>query len=304
VLPFAFLLLIEPFLPFDWSGDFAEDSAEAAAILGIVAGVALRRAWEHLRPTQPARAADGFVEAPAHRRKIPVDLVRRLVSRKAIDDAIDLLRLRLDAFPRGLYQPVASLPLRVATRGRGTESRWNSIAPLVSELGVRDAVDIGANAGYFSIQLGSSGVRTIAIEGDPPIFRIALLAVRRSGLQNVAPLALELEPDNVELVPPADCVLFLSIWHHFVREYGLDAAGRMLAAIWDRTRKVMFFDTGEAEMPPSFGLPDMGGDSRAWLERYLAETCDGSTITYLGRHDAFDAAGNRCRRNLFAIVRG
>jgi hypothetical protein len=299
-LPLAFLLLIEPFLPVGWSGDVAEDSAAAAMILGVVAGVAVRRGWDYGRPRRPAH---GFVEAPAHRWKVVTDLARRLVNRRAIDSAIDLLRLRLDVFPRGLYQPVATLPLRAATRGRGSASRWEAIAPVLDELDVRDAVDIGSNVGYFPLQLGSAGIRTLGIEGDPPIFRTGLLAVRRSGLKNIGAISLELDPGNVDMVPPADAVLCLSVWHHFVREFGLEDADRMLATIWERSRKVLFFDSGENEMPASFGLPDMGDDPRGWLARHLGATCRGGRAEYLGRHEAFDATGNRCQRSLFGVIR-
>jgi hypothetical protein len=65
----------------------------------------------------------------------------------------------------------------------------------------------------------------------------------------------------------------------------------------------MFFDTGEDEMPPSFGLPEMTPDTRTWLEGYLSSTCAGSEVRHLGTHAAFDADGNPCRRNLFAVVR-
>ena len=78
------------------------------------------------------------------------------MSRQRLDGWIDLLRLRLDSFPSGRYQPVAALPGRVAKRADGSVSRWAAIAPVVRELGVRTAVDIGAGEGYFSLKLGAS----------------------------------------------------------------------------------------------------------------------------------------------------
>ena len=65
----------------------------------------------------------------------------------------------------------------------------------------------------------------------------------------------------------------------------------------------MFFDTGENEMPACFGLPAMTPDPRSWLEHYLSDTCPGGEVRHLGRHAAFDADGNPCERNLFAVVR-
>ena len=212
-----------------------------------------------------------------------------------MDDALDRLRLRLDMFPAGVYQPVPTLPFRHATRARGSESRWAAMSPLIQSLAPRQAVDVGADAGYFALQLGWLGVPTVAMDGDPRAQRTAMLAIRRSGLHTVAVTSLRLEPANVDLVPPADCVLVLSVWHHFVRDYGIEAATTMVQSIWAKTGKVMLFDTGESEMPPSFGLPSMVPDGRTWLRDYLAHACAGSRIEHLGRHAAFDAEGDALR---------
>jgi hypothetical protein len=230
-------------------------------------------------------------------------VLRRLVDRRRLDGWIDLLRLKLDTFPNGRYQPIGALPGRVAKRADGSVSRWAAIDPVARELGVRTAVDVGANEGYFSLQLGTSGVTTVALEAAPTNQRTALLAVRRSGLDNVGVLALELRDDTVEMVPAADCAVFLSLWHHLVRDDGLESATAITSRIWSKTAKVMFFDTGEEEMPASFGLPAMTPDPRTWLERYLSHTCPGSEVRHLGRHPAFDADGAPCERNLFAVVR-
>ena len=56
-----------------------------------------------------------------------------------------------------------------ATRGLGSESRWEAILPVVREQAVETAVDIGACEGYFSIMLGEAGIPTIALEGDPGV---------------------------------------------------------------------------------------------------------------------------------------
>ena len=287
----------------------------------VTAGVYPRARWTHStfnyagsmpRPTlrhvslrrreRPGRPS-GYLERPAHRHKAARLVVRGVVKRRWMDDALDRLRLRLDMFPAGVYQPVPTLPFRHATRARGSESRWAAMSPLIQSLAPRQAVDVGADAGYFALQLGWLGVPTVAMDGDPRAQRTAMLAVRRSGLHTVAVTSLRLEPANVGLVPPADCVLVLSVWHHFVRDHGLEAATTMVQSIWAKTGKVMLFDTGESEMPPSFGLPAMVPDGRTWLRDYLAHACAGSRIEHLGRHAAFDAEGEPCERNLFAVVR-
>ncbi len=231
------------------------------------------------------------------------DPIRRLISGRPVDSILDGLRLRLDNFPDGLYQPAPWLPLRTATRAAGSQSRWEAMQPLVGSLGVTSALDIGANAGFFSIQLGRLGIPTVAVEAEPPNVRTALVAVERSGVKGVGVLVLEVGPDTVRLLPSTDCTLCLSIWHHFVRAHGLEVATGMLKTIWERTARVMIFDTGESEMPASFNLPDMAPDAGAWLSRYLETACEQSRIEHLGLHAAFDADRKPCMRNLLAVIR-
>jgi hypothetical protein len=238
----------------------------------------------------------------ADRERASTRLARRLIGRRAIDNALDLIRLRLDLFPHGLYQPVASLPVRAVTRATGSQSRLQAMLRVIDRLSVAHATDLGANAGFFSIELAKRGIKTIAVEAEPMIYRTTLLAVRRSGVENLGVLVLRLGPDTVDMLPETDATLFLSLWHHLVREHGLETATAMLEGIWARTGKVLFFDTGEgSEMDPSFGLPDMRPSARAWLLRYLGDTCPDARLEHLGTHLA--CSDNPYPRNLFAVIR-
>ena len=229
--------------------------------------------------------------------------LRKLLDRQRVDDLLDRLRFRIDRFPHGVYQPVPSLPVRFATRADGCESRWDAMLPVIERLDPERALDIGANVGFFSLSLGRQGIPTIALDADPRVHRTALLALRRSDVEDVGVLYLKLTPTNVHLLPEADCVVYLSVWHHMVSWYGLDAATEMLQRIWARTGKVMFFDSGEDEMGPEFGLPEMKPDPASWLAGYLASTCDGARVQHLGSHAAFDPQGDPCSRTLFAVLR-
>jgi hypothetical protein len=295
VLPFGVIALSLLWVP------LIDEDPILAMVGGLLAGVVLARLYE--RTQRVPRSEPAPINARAHRWPAFRRLAKRVVTRQGIDDVLDHVRFRIDTFPQGIYQPVPSLPVRSATRGGGSESRWEAILPVVRERAVESAVDIGACEGYFSIMLGEAGVPTIALEGYPSTYRTAIFAVRRSGLDDVGVLALELTPDNVVAVPASDCTLCLSVWHHFVRYHGLDHATEMLGTIWDRTHKVLFFDTGEDEMTPEYRLPAMTPDSRSWLAAYLAETCPGSRVEHLGTHGAFDPKGRPCERNLFAVIR-
>ena len=283
-----------------WFPNVDEDPL-VAMVVGLLAGVLVGRVYERTQAQTPTSA--GTTNARAHRWPTLRQMAKRVVTREGVDNVLDYVRFRIDTFPQGIYQPVESLPTRTAMRGTGSESRWEAMFPVLCEQGVGSAVDIGACEGYFSIKLGRACIPTIALEGYPGTYRTAIYAVRRSGLDNVGVLALGLTPQNVVAVPATDCTLFLSTWHHFVRQNGVDSATEMLETIWARTDKVLFFDTGENEMTPDYRLPEMTPDARSWLSAYLAETCEGSRIEHLGTHAAFDPSGRPCERNLFAVIR-
>jgi hypothetical protein len=318
---------------FVWETEAPSGSVVALFVVSALAGLTARRFWLALLPFAAAVAvlvATGLVEedvplaavagglllgvaaararpvsgdAPARRWSLAKRVLRPLVTKEtfaAVDDVLDRLRFRLDTLPNGLYQPVPGLPARAA-RATGSESRWSAIEPLVDRLDVRSAVDIGACEGYFAVKLGAAGVPTIAVESMPSNYRTALLAARRTG--NVGVLALEVTPQNAFTLPAADCVLCLSVWHHFVRIHGFDRATAMLEDLWALTRRVLVFDTGENEMTPDYGLPAMTPDPRTWLTGYLAETCRTGTVEHLGVHRAFEPGGAPCERNLFAVIR-
>jgi SAM-dependent methyltransferase len=231
-------------------------------------------------------------------------LSSRAALRRRVDAVIDEVRLRLDTFPHGLYQPVDGLGGRVVTRGEGSRSRWAAMRPILEANGVRTAMDVGANAGYFPIELARAGIRAVAVDFEPTEVRTMLTATRRNEVSDrVAVMALRIEPDSVEVLPSVDAVLCLSLWHHLVRAHGLDAADGILAALWERSRKVLIFDTGEREMGPDFGLPAMEPDARTWLAGHLAAVCAGGTVEHLGTHAAFGPDGAPVTRNLFAVIR-
>jgi hypothetical protein len=231
--------------------------------------------------------------------------------RKPIDDLLDWIRFRADTFPRRMprlhrvdYQAIPWIGLNVEKgyRPDALRTRWEAMLPVIKECDVRSAVDIGTNSGWFPLSFADLGIPSIGVEGDVRLVRIALYARKRTDPTAVSILAMHLTPQNVSLVPGAECTLLLSVWHHLVRDYGLESATEMLGTIWGGTRKVLFFETAE-EMPKSWRLPEMTPAAQAWLSTYLTETCSGSRVIHLGVHETVSPEKVRRERNLFAIVR-
>lgn len=226
------------------------------------------------------------------------------IQRSWVDDRLDDVRFRLDKFPSLDYQPLPWLGIDNAPRATGAASRWKAISKVVDELEPSNAIDVGANVGYYSISLALRGIPVLSIEPEPKFFRTLNYAVRRLGLDHVGCLSLDVNPRTVGLVPETDCMLFLAVWHHMMRVNGFEQATSILCALWKRTKKVMFFETGESEMPESFPLPpEMRDDPAAFLEDFLGRVCEAGRVVSLGSHQAFDPAGNTSYRHLFSIIR-
>ena len=229
---------------------------------------------------------------------------RRVDARRRAEELLDRLRYRLDRLTNPAYHPVPALGDDAAERAEGTHSRWAAMTPVLDEVAPRTALDIGCNTGWFVLALAARGIPTVGVERDPASYRTAMYAARKSPSgARVGVLAMRLGEETAGLLPRADCVLFLSTWHHLVREAGLDAAGRVLGTVWERTGRVLFFDTGESEMPAEFGLPTMDPDPQDWLAGYLAERCPGGTVQHLGRHQGGWEGREPVYRNLFAVRR-
>jgi hypothetical protein len=154
--------------------------------------------------------------------------------------------------------------------------------------------------GWFSLSLAELGVMSVGVEGHPPLYRTAnYLAGKRSD-GRMAVLAMTVTPETVSLVPSADCVLFLAVWHHIVRRQGQEAADFVLGQLWRGTKRILFFETGEsAEMPALYRLPPMDPSAESWIAEHLTRLCPGGEVRHLGLHPSSPSYA----RNLFAVIR-
>lgn len=227
----------------------------------------------------------------------------KIFSRSKVDAGLDYVRFVIDRYPGLGYQPLPWVGIPRSRRSTGTSSRWDAMLPLIEATGARSLVDIGCDVGWFVFSAGTRGLTAIGMEPDARSCRLFLYVKRKLGLDRVGLLTAELNQETARVLPTADSFLFLSIWHHLVRHHGLAGATDLLKAVWKRTSKVLFFETGEREMPERFHLPEFTPDARQWIEEYLTENLGDSQLLHLGQHDAFSPDGAPCLRNLFAVIR-
>ena len=231
--------------------------------------------------------------------------IRKLRLRGLTEEAWDRLRLQIDLHSDPVYQPLSWLGRTrpKATRAEGVESRWEAMLPLIEQSGAKTAVDIGCNIGWYALELASRGIVTIGIENHPPYYRTAIYAARKSAAAGLGVLVFEVTPTTAALVPSVDCTVFLAIWHHLVQAHGLDRASSVLATVWGKTEKLLFFESGEDGFPPSFSLPAFEPDAKTWLTEYLSRVCEDATVTHLGLHQGGRDETGILYRNLFALTR-
>jgi hypothetical protein len=206
------------------------------------------------------------------------------------------------------YHPMPWLGWTAAARSSGTLSRLAAIEEVLASVGLREgvALDIGSHSGFFSLKMAEKGFLTYGVESVRSRVYLSFIAAQRTrGSFN--PISLKINRDNVGWLPDSDVTLCLSVWHHWVRNYGLNDATEILSSLARKTRRFMFFDSGEGEMDERYKLPyGASDDAPAYLEKYLGALPNVETVRRLGLHQAFapqDSSGVRrtVQRTLFCV---
>ena len=224
----------------------------------------------------------------------PGKALRRAGERFLMRTIIFSQRRQLDYHPL----PRTGAEGRRSERSKGSLSRLQAIREVISSdpVSPRVAMDIGSHIGFFAINLAKQGMLVHAVETEWSRLLLSFLIARREKAV-LAPIALRIDRDTVDLLPEADITLCLSVWHHWVRRYGMDDATYILQAIIDKTRRFVFFDAGEEEMTARYSLPYGDESPTDYLSKYL-QTLDGvDELIELGRHQAISPPDKRGRRH-------
>ncbi len=215
------------------------------------------------------------------------------------------------------YQPLpwAGVP-SARLRGDATLARWQAMRPRLASnrpgtcpnaASARPvAVDVGCCYGYFTVQLAELGYQSIGIDLDPRCIRIARLATPERLRSRCSYVETVISPDHLPTPATADCTLALSVWHHWVQAHGLEAATGILRTLWERTSRVMFFESGEGEVTEEFRLPFSAETARIWLTSYLHDICAGGRVELIAEHRVGSFAhyaDTSVKRGLFIVTR-
>lgn len=158
-------------------------------------------------------------------------------------DACRVLHARL----KGLPLPLPELGIQNGgvefSAGKGISSfeKWGLIRSALPE-GVKTALDIGANNGFFSLRLANEGVFTVGFEPDTELLHLGVVAACKSQACPIAFSPMPITLENVIDLPRADVTLVLSVAQRWVHIYGQDGMMKILHEIWAKTERAMFFE--------------------------------------------------------------
>jgi len=179
--------------------------------------------------------------------------------------------------------------------------RFETVSKLLPDVSQPTVMDIGCNIGYFIFKMSERGGFGIGFD----IGRNEIMAARAiaciNKVNNVGFSQFNVTPETVEALPSVDVTFCLSIFHHWVRYYGLKGATRIMNTIFEKTN-VIVFETGQSDevsMSWAEQLAFMGNDPKEWVQKFLIEL-GFDKVLYAGK---FDTSVSDVKRNLFVGIK-
>lgn len=121
------------------------------------------------------------------------------------------------------------------------EERWEFIESHL-EPDYDTLVDIGCADGYFSKCAADRGLTVYGLEGNQN--RVERAKELCEEYNEVKIEQKYLSPDNITDTPSSGVVLFLTVHHHWIRQYGWDDAAEMFRYICNQTELVFYEPPG------------------------------------------------------------
>ena len=103
---------------------------------------------------------------------------------------------------------------------RASYGRLDAINNFLPENEALSVIDVGCNLGFFTFKMAERGGFCIGIDyGRNEILAAKALAYKNS-VDNIVFAQKEITPENASMLPKADMVICLSIFHHWIRKLG------------------------------------------------------------------------------------
>jgi len=162
------------------------------------------------------------------------------------------------------------------------EHRWELLRERITGAD-QSLLDIGCAEGHLTARFAELSLMSIGIERQSHTVSSARQSNR--AVSNLGFLQYEITPESVHSLPTVDVVLLLTVYHHWVREYGWEQAEAMLRSLRGKCNKLFFeMPDQEIDRPP---IPGYSGEGAVdYYSAYLDEIYDGDAeIDFLGSTD-------------------
>jgi hypothetical protein len=192
---------------------------------------------------------EGLTSYPARRRRRSLgSRVRPILRGLRWRFALGLIKAAFHVAKAGgrPYQPV-EIGGRRFDNVRDTDARWQAVAQVLRDYGVRNVLDIGCAEGWFVRRAAADlNLFAIGIEATD-VGVVGELARLHDRVPRAATMRAFMTPEAIRALPQFDAVLCLSVLHHVIRGFGIGVAERFLQALATRVSKVLVFEIGTAD---------------------------------------------------------
>ncbi|MEZ5813474.1 MAG: class I SAM-dependent methyltransferase [Alphaproteobacteria bacterium] len=169
-----------------------------------------------------------------------------------------------------LYQPVYGAKRSDDKSVRGCEDRWKAMEPHLDGCGA--LLDIGCNIGYFSFMSAQKGYFALGVEADPIYFSTCQAIKSVHNVENAHFIKGWVDEAFLDTSPAVKTVINLSVFHHWVKNFGAEKAQGMMRMLASKCEN-MVFETGQSNEITSWAdqLSFMGDDPKGWITGFLKE---------------------------------
>lgn len=160
------------------------------------------------------------------------------------------------------------------------EDRWELLHPLV-ENDDKTLLDIGCAEGKLTYKFSETGIFSIGIDRQPDALQ---LARKKYGLSDGLGFARYLtSPSSIDGLPAFDIVLLLTVYHHWIEEFGVESSEQMLAELGKTSQKI-FFEIPNRDIGTEFKEISDDVKYSDYYQQYLESIFpDSARIGYLGK---------------------
>lgn len=133
----------------------------------------------------------------------------------AADASVSQTAHELSPWFHNLHLPDGTVTAPGHPLGDFPANKWKQIAPFIPpDLTGRTVLDIGCNAGFYSIELAKRGARVAAVDKEPHFLKQAAWAIKQFGLEQRIQLHQLQVYDLAHVEERFDIVLFMGLFYH------------------------------------------------------------------------------------------